>query len=90
MKNLIFILFLLFASHEYPKKFGKPTPRGIEMYVEDCRDSILLEYQRFINDTIWLDVWIYAEDLTDYVRHDSLELGNYWNGEVVISKVSGL
>lgn len=85
MKNLIFILFFLsFSTHEYPKKFGKPTSQGIEMYVEDYRDSLVIEYQNFINDTIWLDYWIYAEDLTDYVGHDSLELGHYWNGEIVV------
>ena len=86
MKQLVFILLLLVsAPHEYPKKHGKPTPKGIEMYTEDNRDSLLLEYQEFINDTLWLDVWIYAEDLTDYVGHDSTELGRYFYGEAVVS-----
>ena len=86
MKPLVFILLLLFsAPHEYPLKHGKPTPKGVEMYVEDNRDSLIAEYQDFINDTLWLDVWLYAEDLTDYVEHDSLELGRYWYGEAVIS-----
>ena len=85
MKHLILILlFLVPLSEKYPKKFGRPTPKGVEMYTEDNWEALLVEYQKFIKDTLWLDVWIYAEDLTDYVAHDSLELGHYWDGEVVI------
>jgi len=87
MKTLAFILLLLmpFTSlDKYPKKFGKPTPEGVGMYVEDKWESLLYEYQQKINDTLWLDVWISAEDLTDWVEHDTLELGMYWNGEVII------
>lgn len=54
------------------------------MYTEDNRDSLAVEYQRFIKDTLWLDYWIYAEDLTDYVGHDTLELGHYWDGEIAV------
>ena len=54
------------------------------MYVEDKQYELIAEYQDFIQDTLWLDVWIYAEDLTDWVDHDTLELGMYFNGEAVI------
>ena len=54
------------------------------MYTDDNREKLVLEYQKFIKDTLWLDYWIYAEDLKDYVSHDSLELGHYWDGEVVV------
>ena len=90
MKTLAFIAILLlmpFTSlDKYPKKFGKPTPKGVEMYTEDKWENLVVEYQAFIKDTLWLDLWVYAEDLTDYVDHDSLELGRYYNGEVVIDK----
>ena len=55
------------------------------MYVEDKRDSLIIEYLNFISDSLLDDVWIYAEDLTDYVDHDSLELGRYWPQEIIIS-----
>ena len=58
-------------------KYGKPTPKGVEMYIEDKWMDLILEYQKAIGDTLWLDVWIEAENLTDYVGHDSLELGRY-------------
>ena len=87
MKTLIFILFFLIPVNidKYPTKFGKPTPKGVKMYVNDNREKLFYEYLDFIEDTLWLNIWIWAEDLTDYVGHDSLELGRYWTGEIIIS-----
>lgn len=82
MKSLIFILLILTLS-DYPTKYGKPTPKGVEMYVEDKWIDLIYEYQDFIDDTLWLDLWVEAEDLTDYVGHDSLELGRYEYGGVI-------
>ena len=87
MKTLTFILLILvsFTSVEkYPLKNGKPTPKGVEMYIEDKWEVLINEYLAYVQDTFWLDVWISAEDLTDWVDHDSLELGMYWNGEIII------
>lgn len=87
MKTLacvILILFPLNSIDKYPTKHGKPTPKGVGMYVEDNEYDLIAEYQDYIEDTLWLDVWIMAEDLTDYVGHDTLELGTYWNGEIYI------
>ena len=88
MKTLILTFIVLLTSftlNDYPTKFGKPTPKGVEMYVEDNWIELIYEYQNFIKDSLWLDVWISAEDLTDWTGHDSLELGRYWNGEVIVS-----
>lgn len=88
MKTLAFILLLLITiniSNDYPLKHGKPTSKGIERYIEVERDSLVIEYQKYINDTLF-DVWIYAKDLTYYVDHDSVELGRYYpNEEIIIS-----
>jgi len=87
MKTLICILLILTplsSIEKYPTKYGRPTPKGVGMYVEDNEYQLIQEYQEYVKDTLWLDVWIFAEDLTDYVGHDTLELGNYWNGEVYI------
>lgn len=87
MSKLIFIL-LLFppqqVSGDYPLKNGKPTSKGIEQYIEEQADSIIEEYQEFIGDTLY-DIWIYADDLTYYEVHDSLELGRYYPNEIYIS-----
>ena len=82
--SIILILFSLISTDKYPTKYGKPTPKGVKMYVEDNEDNFIKEYQEYIKDSIWLDVWIYAKELKGYVGHDSLELGSYWNGEVYV------
>ena len=65
-------------------KNGKPTSKGIKQYIEDKSESLIIEYQNFIGDTLY-QVWIYAEDLRDYYAQDSLELGRYFPHEIYIS-----
>ena len=87
MKKLIYILLLLNPlniSQDYPLKNGKPTSRGVEQYIEDKGDSLVIEYQNFVGDTLF-DVLIYAEDLSDYEVYDSLELGSYYPHEIIIT-----
>jgi len=89
LKQLVVILLFTIPalsgySQEYPVKNGKPTSRGISQYIEDNRDSLVAEYERFVRDTLY-NVWIYAEDLTQYDIVDSLELGRYYPHEVFIN-----
>ena len=87
MKKLIIILLLLHpvaGQDQYPLKNGKPTSKGIEQYIEDKGDSLIVEYENFIGDTLF-NVWIYAEDLSQYDIHDSLELGRYYPHEIFIN-----
>lgn len=65
-------------------KNGKPTSKGIEQYIEEQADSIVKEYQEFVGDTLY-DIWIYADNLTFYDVHDSLELGRYYPNEIYVS-----
>lgn len=74
----------LVVSTDYPLKDGRPTSKGIELYIEEQSGSILLEFMEFIDDTIY-NVYIYAENLTDYGIEDSLELGRYFAHEVYIT-----
>jgi len=86
LKRLVFILLLLNPfgeSGEYPLKNGKPTSKGIIQYIEDKGDSLIIEYENFIGDTLF-NVWIYAEDLSQYERVDSMELGRYYPNEIFI------
>jgi len=87
MTHLIFILLWLItipASHDYPLKNGKPTSKGIEQYIEDKRDTLIIEYQNFIKDTLY-NVWIYAKDLSSYIANDSMDLGWYYPNEIFIT-----
>ena len=87
MKALVFILLFITPfsySQEYPLKNGKPTSEGIRRYIEDNRDSLVREYQSFTGDTLY-DVLIYTDDFGIKVGQDSLELGWYFQNEVIIS-----
>ena len=86
MKTIAFILLLIPLNlfSDYPLKFGIPTSKGIEKYVNEKKDSLIVEYENFIKDTLF-DIWIYTDDLTDYVDFDSLELGRYYPEEIIIS-----
>ena len=82
---LVILLFLFpVVRADFPLKDGKPTSKGIELYIEQMADSILMEYMDFIGDTIY-NIYIYAEDLTDYGIYDSLELGRYYAHEIYIN-----
>jgi hypothetical protein len=86
MKTLLHILILLLLPYQegYPLKNGRPTSKGIEMYVEDHAESLMKAYQEYVGDTLY-HVWIYTEDLSKYGIEDSLELGFYIDNEIYIS-----
>ncbi len=84
---MVFILVMLLpygGTTDYPLKNGRPTSKGIARYIEDRSDSLIMEYQNFVEDTLF-NVWIYADDLNDYSIHDSLELGRYYPYEIYIT-----
>ena len=71
-------------SGDYPLKNGKPTSKGIELYVEQNSDVLLKEFQEFVKDTIY-NVWIYADELQDHWACDSIELGRFFSHEIYIT-----
>lgn len=87
MATSILILLLCFApqvEQDYPLKNGRPTSRGIDQYVEDKADSLIIEFQDFIGDTLH-NIYIYTEDLTDDGYDDPMELGRYFPNEIFIT-----
>jgi hypothetical protein len=89
LKNLVFIWLLLApvpsgVLQDYPLKNGRPTSEGIEQYIADKGDSLIIAYEHFVRDTLY-NIWIYAEDLTQYDIHDSMELGRYYPHEIFIN-----
>lgn len=87
MVRLFLLFLLLIPLHEkpdYPLKNGKPTSRGIDLYIEENADRLIAEYQDFVGDRLF-DVWIYSENLTEDGYYDSCELGRYYPNEVFIT-----
>jgi len=91
LKKLIAILLFfnpLADPCDYPLKDGKPTSKGIQKYVEDKGEELVMEYQEFIEDTLF-NVWIYADvDVHNRIT-DSLELGRFYPHEISISTQEG-
>jgi len=87
MFKLLVILLLLFPLQErsdYPLKNGRPTSKGIDLYIEENAQDLILELQDFIGDTLY-NANIYSEDLSKNSDHNPLELGNYYPNEIFIT-----
>jgi hypothetical protein len=87
MLRIVCILFLLVPIQEksdYPLKNGRPTTRGIDRYVDENAERLVLEFQEFIGDTLY-NTNIYSEDLSKNSNQNPLELGNYYPNEIFIN-----
>jgi hypothetical protein len=83
----LFILLLLLPIQEkqdYPLKNGRPTSSGIDRYVEENAERLVLEFQEFIGDTLY-NTNIYTEDLSKNADQIPLELGIYYPNEIFIN-----
>lgn len=54
---------------------GKPTAKGIDKYVNDNSNDFIDEFQQYLQDSIYADVYITTTDLSQLADYDSLELG---------------
>jgi len=77
------IIHLAGIASEFPLKNGKPTPKGIDRYVEVMGDSVIMEFQEFVGDTLY-NVEIYTEEPEDYEEQMPVELGYYFPYEVAV------
>jgi hypothetical protein len=68
----------------YPLKNGRPTSKGIDLYVTENADALIMELQDFIGDTLF-NANIYTEDLSQNGDQNPLELGNYYPNEIFIN-----
>jgi hypothetical protein len=82
---LLFILLIQLTAQapDFPLRNGKPTPRGVDQYVEIMGDSIIGEYQAFVKDTLYY-VDLYTEDPGDDQEIVPMELGYYFPYEIAI------
>ena len=87
MTKFLFIIMLIAPLQElsdYPLKKGRPTSKGIDRYVEENGERLVLEFQEFIGDTLY-NTNIYTEDLSKNNDQNPLELGNYYPNEIFIN-----
>lgn len=67
MKLLILILILFLPQQQDEYKWGIPTSKGIDNYVERNQYDFITEYQNHIGDTLYFEPFISTDDLSDYV-----------------------
>jgi hypothetical protein len=87
MSRILVILLLLLPAQEkeeYPLKNGRPTSKGIDLYIEENSERLIMELQNFIHDTLY-NTNIYTEDLSRNNDQNPLELGNYYPNEIYIT-----
>jgi hypothetical protein len=90
MSRILFICLLLLPVQEkpdYPLKDGRPTSRGIDRYVEEKADQLILEFQDYIQDTLY-NANIYTDDLSDDLSELPMELGIYYPNEIFINNAA--
>lgn len=87
----ILLLFFLFVSpslqQEYPLNKKKvPSSKGIELYIKTNQLKIIKEFQQFVKDTIYNDLYISCENLSQFSDYDSMELGRFYvPNEIIIT-----
>jgi len=69
---------------DYPLKDGRPTSKGIDRYVEEKAEELILTFQEFVGDTLH-NANIYTEDLSKNLNQHPMELGNYYPNEIFIN-----
>jgi len=74
---LLLVLSLNASSQEY--KWGRPTTKGIDEYVEThwLDMEFISAYQKHVGDTLFLDPFISTDDLSKYVSYTRGESGFY-------------
>ena len=67
MRTLIFIFLLLLLPQEDEYKWGIPTSKGIDNYIERNQYQFVIDYQNFSDDTLIYEPFISTDDISDYV-----------------------
>ena len=79
--NIFFRILIFLAITVLPQealllyKNGKPTSKGIDEYVNNNSNDFIDEFQSYIKDTLYNDVYITTTDLSKLVDCDKNELG---------------
>lgn len=85
--SIAFILLsLIFTAEKCSDCLWSITPENIEKFVEDSAMVYIDQFEAHIGDTFQMDVFIYCDDLTDYVAYDGTESGLFfYPNEIIIN-----
>jgi len=89
MRCLVIISFLLLGvsqgvGQELEYKRGKPTSRGIDIYVEANWLVFIADYQNHIGDTLTFEPFISTDDFSDYYSYVEGDAGYFEHPDNVL------
>ncbi len=70
MRWLVISILFLFIPQQDEYKWGVPTSKGIDNYVERNQYQFVIDYQNFIGDTLYFEPFISTDDLSDYYDYN--------------------
>ena len=81
----IILLFFIFTAEKCSDSLWI-TPENIEKFVEDSTMVYIDQFEAHVGDTFLMDVFIWCDDLTDYVAYDGVESGIFfYPNEIIIN-----
>jgi len=81
---LLSLISLLSFSQDDLYKWGRPTSKGVDAYVERNWLVFIEDYQEFVNDTLFFEPFISTDDLSDYVNYTRGDMGYYERPDNII------
>ena len=77
MRTLVVILLLLLFPQQDEYKWGRPTSKGVDKYVERNEYQFVIDYQLHIGDTLIFEPFISTDDLSDYYTYNEGDMGYF-------------
>ena len=84
MKTIFLVLLLLITPQQDEYKWGRPTSKGVDNYVERNWLVFIDDYQNFVNDTLFFEPFISTDDLSDYVNYTRGDMGYFERPDNII------
>ena len=75
MRIWVVILLLLVLPQEDPYKWGRPTSKGVDKYVERNWLVFIEDYQKHVGDTLFYEPYVTSDDLSKYYNYTKGESG---------------
>jgi len=73
--KVLLVLLVLLCQQELEYKWGRPTSKGIDNYIETNWQQFITDYQNHVGDTLYYQPFIETDDLSDYTGFNQGEAG---------------
>lgn len=84
MRWLVITIVFLFFGQQDEYKWGRPTSKGIDRYVERNEYQFIIDYQNFIGDTLFYEPFISTDDLSKYYVYNEGDAGYFERPDNII------